>query len=202
MERRRNKSLALLAALLWLLCIPTAAAAETGSLEVIDVAKPVQLYPIQDNYGRLYPDFADAGDIITEIGTDPVAAAKKLEAFTRERGCTPREGTPDEDGMVFFGNLSLGLYLICSAEEEFSPFLLYIPTMLDGETIFYMAAKPKIDSTPEPIPVPMPAEPENADSAIPQTGISVIPKYTLMGLGTVITLLGLWEMLRGREETQ
>ena len=54
---------------------------------------------------------------------------------------------------------------------------------------------PAVPSVPD-----APTEPEGPEPAIPQTGISVIPMYTLLALGTVLTLAGLYEMIRGREE--
>lgn len=217
MTRRSNKFPALCAALLWLLlCIPSADASVTGSLEIDDVLKPVQLYAIHNDSGELYPDFVNAEEIVKEMSSNSVATAKKLADFARKQNCTPVVQTPDQDGIVFFGSLNLGLYLICSADGEFSPFLMDIPLVIDGEVLYYVAAKPKIEDIPEPEPtetVPQeshPSETENRDPAIPQTGISeipqtgisVVPKYMLMGLGTAITLLGLWEILRGREDAQ
>lgn len=200
--RRRNRLLALAAVLLWLLWIPTAAAVENGSLEVTDVTKGVQLYQILDQQGKLTEDFSGAEDLLQEVRTDPVSTARQLAVYASERNCKSAETAPDAAGKVFYPSLSLGMYLVCSSDGEFSPFLLEIPTVINGNQVYQMKAKPKVDDEPEK-PVPpdtQPTVPENTGTTIPQTGISVIPKYTLMGLGTVITLWGLWEMLRGRED--
>ena len=123
----RTKLMALVAALLCLLlCAPTATAAILGSLEVIEVTDPVWLYPLRDNYGAVYPDFAGAGDLIKELYDNPAASAKKLAAYAKEQNCTPTEVKPDENRIAFFGDLPLGLYLICSSSGEFLPFFIQL----------------------------------------------------------------------------
>lgn len=202
---KRSKFPVLAAALLWLLlCVPTAAAAEWGSLKVRGVTQTVRLYQILDPAGSPTAAFSGAGELLEAVKTAPVAAARKLAEYAAKNH-EAAEKTPDQTGAVFFGDLPLGMYLVCSTGGEFAPFLLEIPTELNGKTVYNIEAKPKQEETPPEETVPPttqpPAATEPGDPAIPQTGVSVIPKYTLMCLGTVLTLWGLCDMLLGKEDT-
>lgn len=200
---RRSKFPALAAALLWLLlCIPTVSAAENGSLEVKGVTETVELYQLLDQNGNPAGSFTGAGELLQEVRTSPVTAARKLADYAGAQNWVPAETTPDQTGSVNYENLPLGMYLVCSTGGDFAPFLLEIPTVINGKTVYQIEAKPKLEEPPAETvpPTSQPAPSGNPDPAIPQTGVSVIPKYALMCLGTAITLWGLLEMLRGRED--
>lgn len=198
-----SKSLAWVMVVLWLLTVP-AAAAETGSLEVVGISEGIQLYSVLDSDARPAPKFAEAGELLAMTDSAPAEAARLLAEYALDHDCPSVEAKPDRSGSVFYQDLSEGVYLVSSDGKEFAPFLVKIPTELDGKTVYHLEAKPKIDDDPEetePATETVPAaESVPTDTAIPQTGINRIPKYLLMGLGTGLTLLGLYEMLRGRED--
>lgn len=194
---RRSKFLPLILVMIWLLSFP-AAAAETGSLEIIGVSEGIQLYSVLDSDARPAVQFAEAEELLEMIDSQPVKAAWQLADYAKDRDCPSVEAKPDSAGAVFYQDLSEGVYLVYSDGKEFVPFLVKIPTEIDGKTVYHLEAKPKIGDYPEET-VPA-TESVPTDTAIPKTGINMIPKYLLMGLGTGLTLLGLWEMLRGRED--
>ena len=186
-------------ALLLLVLIPvSASAAQLGSLLVQEIDHPVCLYHVADLQGNFTSDFS--GYIQSEDVTDAAETAKIVQRYVLDHNVTGQKLTP-ENGEALFENLQTGTYLVCSLRTpgEFAPFLLPIPTLLDGEIIYDIQAKPKIED------IPRERDPGSGDSRpndkeIPQTGTSVIPQYVLMVLGTLMTLAGLYEVLAGREE--
>lgn len=216
---KRNNWIRLLAAALCLLLPVTALAAETpGRLRIVDIDSPLALYRVADAEGVLTAEFADAGVEDITDSVQAVANARKLAAYGAQQGVPGWEQTPDETGTVCYDNLEEGLYLIRSLaeEEEFKPFLVPIPTVINGEKIYHIDADPKAEETeptepteptesepseptePEETTVPTEPEPTDPGPNIPQTGNSVIPKYLLLAFGSLAVLLGLIDLIRGR----
>lgn len=195
------------AALILLLIPLSAAAAQTGSLLVKGIDHPVCLYQVANAQGELTEEFVESN--LPPAITDPVKTAKELQTYVRKHKITGQKATPIQ-GEACFEPLEEGLYLVCSlhTKGEFAPFLLSIPTTLNGQTIYHVEAKPKLDDIPPETEDPDPSETRPSDKendksgthTIPQTGTSVIPKYGLLILGTLITLTGLYQVLSGREE--
>jgi hypothetical protein len=196
----KNKWLILLAVLLLLAAVPTAWAAEIGSIQVRGIEGTVLLYPVASQDGTLKDDFAGvSSDILDE--TNPVSKAKALWAYAQAEKLPGQACQTDSEGNALFSLLEQGLYLIGStaAVPEFDPFLVQVPTVINGKQVFHIKAEPKQEdpkpSTPtEPAPTP-------PSQNIPQTGTSVIPKYLLMSSGILVTLIGLHQMIRGKEES-
>ena len=192
----KNKWIAMLLVLLLVLTAPRALAAEQGSIQVCGIDQSVCLYFV----AAAADDFADS-TVDLDDEAQAAAKAKALWKLAREKDLAGQTQQADAAGNVLFEPLEEGLYLLVSAAEEpeFDPFLVKLPTLLDGKQVYHIEAKPKQEEAPPTEPTTPPTEPPRTD--IPQTGNSVIPLYALLTLGTAMTLAGLYEMIRGREES-
>jgi len=196
----RKRNLLRLFAVLMLLLLPvSSAAAQTGSLLIQEIDHPVALYQVTDENGEFTEAFSQCGPSLSSA--DQVEAAKELKRYAQSHRIPGKTIIP-ERGEAFFTPLDEGTYLVCSLREkgEFAPFFLNIPIRLDGKPIYHVQAKPKLGGDPGETESTRPPETRPSDAEIPQTGTSVIPRYTLMVLGTLFTLAGLYEVLAGREE--
>lgn len=196
----KNKWLVLLTVLLLLAAVPTAMAAETGSIQVGGIKDTVVLYPVATPDGTLKDDFTDvSSDILEE--TNAVYKAKALWAHAQAKKLPGQARQADAEGNALFAPLEQGLYLIGStaAVPEFAPFLVQVPTVINGKQVFHIEAEPKQED-PKPA-TPTESAPTTPSQNIPQTGTSVIPKYLLMCSGILVTLIGLYQMIRGKEES-
>ena len=195
----KNKWLILLAVVLFLAAVPTALAAESGSIQVRGIEGAVVLYGVASPDGTLKDDFANVSSDILDR-TNAASKAKVLWAYAQAEKLPDQACQADGEGNALFSPLEQGLYLIGStaAVPEFDPFLVQIPTEIDGKPVFHIEAKPKREE-PETT-TPTEPEPTTPSQNIPQTGTSVIPKYLLMGCGILVTLIGLHQMIRGKEE--
>lgn len=194
----KNKWLILLAVVLFLAAVPTALAAESGSIQVRGIEGAVVLYGVASPDGTLKDDFANVSSDILDR-TNAASKAKVLWAYAQAEKLPDQACQADGEGNALFSPLEQGLYLIGStaAVPEFDPFLVQIPTEIDGKPVFHIEAKPKREE-PETT-TPTEPEPTTPSQNIPQTGTSVIPKYLLMGCGILVTLIGLHQMIRGKE---
>lgn len=219
---KRSNGFRFLAVMLCLLLPVTAFAAQEGSLKIVDIENPVCLYHVADAAG--VPTEAFAGSPVEDL-TDQASAVKnaaKLWDYALAQEIPGEERTPSADGEVKYEALQEGLYLVCSLAEEaeFKPFLVALPTVINGENIYHIEANPKAEE-PEPTEPsqpseptepsepsepteeptePGPSEPTDPGPNIPQTGNSVLPKYLLLGIGTLAVLAGLVDLIRGREK--
>lgn len=99
-----------------------------------------------------------------------------------------------------YEDLEEGCYLVlCTADGVvIDPFLLQIPTQINGKRIYHIEALPKTEEpTPETTEPTAPTEPK---PDILQTGASVWPKYILIIVGAAILIFGLADMVGGRKE--
>ena len=209
-----------------------ASAAETGSLKIVDIQGKVALFHVAESDGKLTEAFADAPteDILEEKAA--VRNARALQEYAAANLISGVEAAPNAEGAVLYSPLEEGVYLVCSlyAEPEFEPFLVSIPTKIEGKLIYDVVAQPKLDesdpSTPtdptdpsdptdpdsptdpgtptgptEPVDPSSPTTPSDPGPNIPQTGESVIPQYLLLVIGTLVTLAGLYELIAGRKES-
>ena len=203
----KHNILRILGVVLCLLALSTAvSAAETGSIRVVDIDEPICLHFVATPDGVLTEAFADAPVEALSESTAAVRNARILQEYAAQNRIQGREGTL-EDGAVLFEGLEEGLYLVYSLAEEaeFNPFLVKIPTVINEETIYDVEAAPKEDEPPEETTEPTkpdePSEPVPPDEPdIPQTGISVYPKYILLFLGCVAVVLGVVELILGKEK--
>ena len=196
----KNKWLILLAVVLFMAAVPAARAAETGSIQVQGIEGPIALYGVASPEGTVHADFAE---VYAGVPDDEPAAslAKILWAYAQAEKLPDQACQVDAEGNALFSPLEQGLYLIGSiaAVPEFDPFLVQVPTVINGKQVFHIVAEPKQED-PKPTTPTAPAPPPPSQN-IPQTGTSVIPKYLLMCSGILVTLIGLHQMIRGKEES-
>lgn len=190
----------MLVVLLLLLTTPKAQAAELGSIQVCGVEQSVCMYAVAGADGTLIAGFQEITVDITDE-TQAAANAKALWKLARENNLEGQILQADAEGNVLFDAVEDGLYLLSSTAEnpEFDPFLVKIPTLINGKQVYHIEAQPKQAETPPTEPTTPPTEPPKPN--IPQTGNSFTPIYLLMGGGVVLTIAGLYQMLRGKEKT-
>lgn len=199
----KKRGIRLLVALLCIMTLSVSvSAAQNGSLLIGGIEETVSLFRVADASGTLLPDFATAPVENLQEEINMVKNAKALAEYAKQESLTGDERMPDATGNVSYTPLEEGTYLICSmaSEAEFNPFLVFIPTQINGEIIYDIKAKPKEENPPEPTDPTVPTDPSEPPSNIPQTGNSVWPQYLLLILGTVSVLLGIAELLHGREK--
>ncbi len=195
--KRMIRKLLVLAALC-LLCAVPVSGAQQGSLLLTKVEKQVMLFPVADEQGIPNEDFAGTVENLTISDLTP-EVAKKLYQHVQDRELSGEVGTPNNIKEVFFADLELGWYLVCSMGQtpEFMPFLISAPMTIGDKTVYNITAEPKLQSPFEPS---QPGGPENPQPNIPQTGAILWPQYLLLILGGVSICLGLVEVIRGREK--
>ena len=202
-----------------LMLTPVTAVENTGSLRVSGIEQPVYLYRVLHEDDSLAKPFENAGLSVKSLEDERSAAnnAKVLKEYVRSQNLEGQELVPGITEDVLYTNLEEGLYLVCSEEEEFVPFLVWVPTEIGGKTLCDIQAEPKSGGGTEPpgggdTPPPGgddPNPPEEGEpivpgdtpkTDIPQTGVNVWPKYLLLAFGGLCTLVGMFELLRSREE--
>lgn len=196
--RKTIKMVCAWAALCFLLA-GTVSAKHTGSLKLKNVTAGVCLYQVADENGTLTEDFAQSGVKVAENMTKNKEAANTLQEFAEKESVSGEEKTP-ADGVVSFGDLEEGCYLVCSiaSKREFVSFLVWIPTSLDGEKIYDVQATPKTEDPTDPT---IPTDSAPLKPNIPQTGNLMWPQYVLFGLGVALMIFGVVEVIRGRRKT-
>lgn len=206
----KPNKLLIVISLLLALALP-AAATQLGTLQIQGIDGPVALYYIADQTGALTEPFRSAPVHDITESTQAVENARILARFIRDRGISGLEQTPSGREDVVYPSLELGLYLVVSLtpEPEFNPFLVSIPTVINGQAIYSIKASPKEDkpdpsdptgpsdpfdpSDPsDPTGPSGPHDPDDPDTPdIPQTGFNQLPKYALLALGAFLALAGL-----------
>ena len=189
--------------LLCLLSAHPAAAAQTGSLRLTVEGAPgleICLHYVADDNGTLTAEFSNAGITPGKMSdeTELATNASQLRDYAVEHSAAGMKKAVDAAGNADYTGLAEGCYLVyCVGNTKFEPFLLLVPTTINGEAVYDIQAEPKsceggLDTvTPTP-----PSEPN-----IPQTGSSVLPQYLLLALGIVTAGAGVAELAHGRRET-
>ena len=172
-----------------------AAGTPTGSItvrvETLDGDIPIPGYRLHfvrvAGYdGVLTADFAGAG-ISAETMLDQSANAKNAEKLLP----LASEGEAlvcDDGGEIRFDGLEAGIYMIWAAEDNelsFLPFLVYMPTVVNGAADWDVLALPKAEKEPvipAPTPTPTPDVPEPTptpgETSPPNPGVSPDPEVT------------------------
>ena len=229
MDRKKLLSLLLLPALLCMLLLPAAAEdvadfSRTGSIRLTvryegrEVAGgELTLYQVatlqSDNgyYYRPAPGLESLDLSFDQVDNPDLPSAVLAEV--KNAGLTGQSEKIGSDGVVFFGDLALGLYLIEQTENApgyttIQPFFITIPMKENGELIYDVDASPKaLQPQPtEPTEVTEPTEPtatsqppEPTEPYLPQTGQLNWPIPVLAILGAVCLLAGLLVLLRCRK---
>ena len=241
-RRFRGPCVLLLAVLCSALIITWASAAERkGSLRVTltdDDDLPVAgvtmgLCRVGEKNGTLTADFSGAGIAPASLlsDRDNAANAGKLAAWAGQHALTGAELTTDTAGRVFYDELTEGVYLVlCKPGQEltFTPFLVQIPTVINGTELYNIHSDPKAEvpgdpgTGPSPDPGTGPSPDPGTDPSpdpgtdpgpdvtqeppgpgLPQTGVDPLPMYMLLALGVLLVVLGctdLWRNRRKRDE--
>ena len=191
----------------------------------------IDLYRVAGTDGVLTEDFSGADIPADSLFSeqDKSANARTLADWASAHSLTGTEAVTDSRGKAVFSSLDLGIYLaVCRAGQSvtFAPFLISIPTRENGWPLYDVAAYPKAErpsspdgpdrpDTPDTPDVPvdpdtpnLPDTPENPDTpvspeqpSLPQTGTDPFPVYALLTGGTLLTVLGLADLLRQRKHT-
>lgn len=220
---RRLKFFAALLALALLLSAPALAAAGSLRIELTDGADA----PVEGVAAALWrvdvAAFSGAGVSAESLARERDAAenARTLAAYAAAESIpADAEGATDARGVLRFGELAEGTYLVvCRAGQEltFPSFLVSIPLRVGGGTRYDVTSRPKAEPvptptpTPEPTPVPTPSptdvppepSPEPTMSPIdegklPQTGQDPLPVVLLAAGALALLALGVWERRKRR----
>lgn len=134
------------------------AAEQKGSLRVVVKDRnqvPVAgveifLYAVASPAGTLNADFVKAGVSREQLMAEKYnrSSAKTLYAYANKiEGITGEKRTTDSTGAAHYTGLQKGIYLVGIPEREgvdFNPFLLHVPTVINGVEEFYLMALPKV----------------------------------------------------------
>ena len=221
---RRLKILAGLLAMALLLCVPALAASGSLRIELTDDTGA----PAEGVAAALWrvdgPKFSGAGVSEESLARERDAAenARILAAYAAEQDIpADAEGATDARGVLRFGDLAEGTYLVvCRGGQAltFPGFLVTIPLRVGGSVRYDVTSRPKaepaapvVTPTPEPTPeqppVPTDAlpEPSPAESlspidagSLPQTGQSPLSVLLPGALALVLLALGIWELVHRR----
>ena len=223
---RRLKFFAALLALALLLSAPALAAAGSLRIELTDGADA----PVEGVAAALWrvdvAAFSGAGVSAESLARERDAAenARTLAAYAAAESIpADAEGATDARGVLRFGELAEGTYLVvCRAGQEltFPSFLVSIPLRVGGSTRYDVTSRPKAEPaepvptstpTPEPTQVPTPSptdvppepSPEPTMSPIdegklPQTGQDPLPVALLAAGALALLALGVWERRKRR----
>ena len=191
-------------------------------------AVTIDLYRVAGTDGALTEDFSGADipadSLLSE--QDKSANARTLADWASAHSLTGTEAVTDSRGKASFSSLDLGIYLaVCRSGQSvaFAPFLISIPMRENGWPLYDVTAYPKAERPSSPdgpdrpdnpdqpdtpdVPVD-PDTPENPDTpvspeqpSLPQTGTDPFPVYALLTGGTLLTVLGLADLLRQRKHS-
>ncbi len=193
--RKRIGNIFFLLVICVLLAVPVSAA-PLGSLLLKNLENTVVLYPVADENGVPAGDFAGAVDRLTQNHLTPVMA-KRLSERISDKNTGGTSLSPDPQGEITFSSLEEGWYLAVSGGDtpEFAPFLVAIPMIINGESVYDLEAEPKVES---PVTPPTAPTPEKPQSNIPQTGAILWPKYLLLIVGALLVTVGVVDATAGR----
>ena len=217
MNRKKRLFSRLLGALLCAVLLTAAAAAQPGSLQVtVEGAAggmTVTLYSVSDPQGVLTAPFAGAAltaEQLLDQKQNPENAAL-LASYAAEHALAGSTLDTDESGTVRFSDLTDGIYLVVGSSSDglvFDPFLVYLPTVINGEALYDITATPKAEQPEDP---ENPDEPENPDDPkpsdppgpnLPQTGVQTWLVYILVGAGALLVVCGIFLLIKGKKKDE
>ena len=143
----------------------------------------------------LSADFSGSGLSLGDLNA--AGLADQLSLYAQSTNAEPLAvAVTGEDGLVQFGDLPVGLYLVRQngfAREEYfteiAPFLVSVPMTQGGEWVYAVDANPKADTRPEPTASPAPTDAPD-DEKLPQTGMLRWPIPALGVGGLLLFSLG------------
>lgn len=112
--------------------------------------------------------------------------ADPLAEYVMEQKISGKTMLTDNCGVVFYGQLNSGLYLVVQRRQTegcavMCPFLVKVPMEIRGEEIWDVKATPKTDTIKPDIP---------EDPKLPQTGQQNWQVWTLLSVGMGLLLCG------------
>ncbi len=139
--------------------------------------------------------FADCGESFEnlEAANDLAERLRKFAAEKQITGLSTRD--INEMGIVRFGDLELGLYLVvqnkaAAGYEKLAPFLVSVPYMWNGSYIYDVSSRPKTELEKTPVPTePQPTKPSGPN--LPQTGQLWWPVPVLACGGLLLFAVGM-----------
>ena len=211
------KKIALVVLALMLTCTAMASGFDidkTGSISVrIHTAKEknvknakIELYRVGDPviidsnlHFELSADFAGSGLSVDDLNS--AGLADSFAAYAKGMKLTPyAAAVTDENGVVVFGDLPVGLYMIRQNGftkkmyfTQITPFLVSMPMTNEEGTgwDYFIEASPKVNTVAKPTPSPAPTA--TPDPTLPQTGMLRWPIPVLGISGLLLFSLG-WAM--------
>ena len=201
--------------ILWLVGLPTVAAAAQGSLELrCTVRRENKTVCLAgDEYALTLVAAAQETQTGLQYQTLPAYAfadcdwancsssqlrekARQLAPVARKRADYAAIQKTDTNGVAVFPDVTPGLYLVLrtkTAPENtpytFEPFLAGIPTVVNGTAVYQVVAEPKYGwDTPSPEPTVPPSTP---NPSFPQTGQLWWPLPVMIGLAIALMVAAL-----------
>lgn len=197
-------------------CLPTAAAALQGSLELRcsierenhtvllagDEYALCMVATLEESQGELQyqtlPAYSFADCDWTQCSASQLREkALQLAPNAQKRKDFAATQRTDANGTVIFRDLTPGLYLVIRtkpASENTAytsdPFLVSIPTVVNGTAAYQVVAEPKFSWDAKPLKPAVPSL--KPDPSLPQTGQLNWPIPVLIAMGLSLILLGGW----------
>lgn len=112
----------------------------------------------------LNSDFYDTG-----VDLNDSDSAQTLYSSAKSKGIDGLTVTSDAEGKAVFADCELGAYLVFSADDIFTPFIVFIPMVTDDGLSFDITAEPKIDIPEEPVTDPDPDDTTSTTTLPPVT---------------------------------
>ncbi len=121
-------------------------------------------------------DFAGCDISISEDVLDD-NAAEQLYSYAAEQNISSLEQVTDGEGRAVYSDLGTGLYLVAQdgwsvenpAYEEFDPFLVSVPFLVDNAYTYSIEAKPKTEMLPEETATESETTPEETTASQEET---------------------------------
>ncbi len=134
--------------------------------------------------------------------------AKKIADYSSDKDIKGTKVAIDDNGVVIFENLQLGLYLITQQEasegfELVNPFLVSVPANKEGVYIYDVDATPKMSlekRPPEESESESEPESETTPPDIPQTGLTQWPIPILAIGGLFLIIVGCSLYISGKKK--
>ncbi len=122
-------------------------------------------------------DFVGADIPLDDIQDTDISSALRLESYANENGIEGKTVQINGEGKAVFSDLEPGLYLMvqttaCTGYEIFTPVLVSVPYLVEGEYIYDVTADEKtvLEKIPETVPdetQPDETQPDETTSDIP-----------------------------------
>ena len=193
-------------------CLPTAAAALQGSLELRcsierenntvflarDEYSLCMVATLEESRGELQyqtlPAYSFADCDWTQCSASQLREnALQLAPKAQKRKDFAATQQTEANGTVIFRDLTPGLYLVIRTKPApentaytSDPFLVSIPTVVNGTAAYQVVAEPKFSWDAKP------SKPLKPDPSLPQTGQLNWPIPILIAMGLSLILLGGW----------